>query len=193
MYPNIEVPFELGSFDTMSKREADHFFMWFLENRKNRIQVLVDYYESTGGGSPKDLDLTTKSLNLLWNWFVPRIVQIKKTSEELAEENEQLPWWIKTECSENEYKLSKETEIMIMDIGLYFGEVLIQQFVQLKWGIIYKPRNFVDVNRPIIVGFNKNMTLNPVRVVNTCTYKAAKGIQSNDLYSLYQIWAEYVE
>lgn len=177
----------------MSKREADHFFKWFLENRKNRIQVLVDHYESTGGGSPKDLDLTTESLNLLWNWFVPRIVQVKKTSEELAEENEQLPWWIKTESSENEYKLSRETEIMIMDIGLYFGEVLIQQFVQLKWGIIYKPRNFVDVNRPIIVGFNKNMTLNPVRVVNTCTSKAAKGIQSNDLYSLYQIWAEYVE
>lgn len=80
-----------------------------------------------------------------------------------------------------------------MDIGLYFGKVFLQKFGQLRWGLIYKSRNFVDVNRPVIVGFNKNMTLNPIRVTNTCASKVVKGPSSNNLQDLFNIWTEYLE
>ncbi|MGO4544172.1 hypothetical protein AB4Z29_05190 [Paenibacillus sp. 2TAB23] len=194
MYFNYEAPFEHIPFETMSKREADNFFQWFLGIQQNRIQILIDQFEEgRDGRTIKKLDFTPESLNELWNWFIPRIKQVKKTIEELAEEQEHLPHWLKIDINVNEYKFCKETETTIMDIGLYFSKVFLQMFVQLQWGIVYKPRSFVDVNRPVIVGFNKNMTLNPIRIINNYASAEVNGTSKNNLFDLFNIWRKYVE
>lgn len=193
MYPKFIIPFEFIPYEIMNKREADNFFQWFLESQQSRIRTLIEYCRGSEGFIVEKLDFTPESLNYLWNWFVPRIELVKKSREELQEEHNEIPEWLKSEVIVNEAKFGGETETIIIDIGIYFGNVFLQQFSQLKWGVIYKPRNFADVNRPVIIGFNKDVVLNPVRVVNTCTNKVVKGTGNSNLIDLYNVWVKYLE
>lgn len=49
MYPKFVAPFDYIPFETMSIKEADSFFQWFLEIQHNRIQILIDFFEDADG------------------------------------------------------------------------------------------------------------------------------------------------
>lgn len=191
MYPQIELPFDFLPFEIMNKIEADRFFKWFIEIQHERIQILNEYCRRNDGDYI-NLDFTPESLNSLWNWFNPRMKLIKRDNEVLEEEEQTLLLG-GTVTVKNEYKFCKETETIILDIGLYFGKVFLHKFNQLKWDVVYRPRSFIDVNRPIITGFAKNINLNPIRVINTYATKEVKGTQKISLLDLFYIWTKYLK
>ncbi|RXZ79766.1 hypothetical protein EBB07_21270 [Paenibacillaceae bacterium] len=194
MYPIIQLPFEVIPFEIMKKREADQYLNWFVSIQSERIERLAYYYEHTNGGKKHDLDFTQNSLINLWDWFVPRIEHVKKTWEELNEEMQNAPEWLRDEITKDEFRFNKETEAIIIDLGLYFGAVFCQSFRQLKWDVIYKPRNFIDVNQPVIIGFKNNISLNPIRIINNCAIKSTEEKFNNKiLFDVFQVWTDYLK
>ena len=185
MYPTIQMPFEFTPFSVMSKTEAKEYYEWFLSIIPRRIETLQGYVESSG--SLVQLDLTQDSLISLWGWFISRIEQRKLTSEEMNEELELVAHWRRPEVKENVLKFSKDTENQIIDIGIYFSTVLLHSSNQLKWMVIHKPRNHVDVNQPVLAGTGK-IRLNPIRVVDVCAARALNDAGNiNMLSNLYVV------
>ncbi|MEK4076488.1 hypothetical protein MHI01_21740 [Paenibacillus sp. FSL M7-0656] len=188
MYPTIEVPFEFTPFSVMSKTEAEEYYEWFLSIIPQRIELLQENVELSG--SHVQLDFSQDSLISLWEWFIPRIEQKKMTIEEINEELDLVPDWMRPEVEQNVLKFSRDTETQIIDIGIYFSSVLIHSSSKLKWTVINKPRNHVDVNQPLLAGTGK-IRLNPIRVVDVCAARALSDVGNiNMLNDLYVWWRE---
>jgi hypothetical protein len=182
------MPFEFTPFSVMSKTEAKEYYEWFLSIIPRRIEALQEYVESSG--SLVQLDLSQDSLISLWGWFIPRIEQKKLTAEEMNEELELVPDWMRPEVEQNVLKFSKDTETQIIDIGIYFSSVLLHSSNQLKWIVIHKPRNHADVNQPLLAGTGR-IRLNPIRVVDVCAARALSDVGNiNMLSDLYVWWRE---
>ncbi|MDQ0114624.1 hypothetical protein [Paenibacillus harenae] len=192
MYPIIKAPFEIIPLEIMTKRETDDYFQWFISQVPSRIEILSTYYERTSKERKSSLNLSQDSLITLWEWFVPNIQRITKTTEEIQEEMSNAPEWLKEEIENDTLKFSDETETMIIDIGIYFGAVILKSYSNLNWGVIRKPRNYVDVNQPVIVGF-KHGALNPIRVVTNCALQTIdEQLNNKKLYEVYNIWSKYL-
>ncbi|WP_339298305.1 hypothetical protein MKY92_27515 [Paenibacillus sp. FSL R5-0623] len=172
----------------MSRTEAKEYYEWFLSIIPRRIELLQEYVELSG--SHVQLDFSQDSLISLWEWFIPRIEQKKMTIEEINEELDLVPDWMRPEVEQNVLKFSRDTEIQIIDIGIYFSSVLLHSSNKLKWVVINKPRNHVDVNQPLLAGTGK-IRLNPIRVVDVCTARALSDVGNiNMLSDLYVWWKE---
>lgn len=192
LYPKLVAPFEIIPFEIMTKREAKHYSDWFISQIPLRIELLTKFYVETKGGNKEDLNLSQASLVKLWAWFLQRIEMVSKTKEELKETIDAVPDWLKEEVSSNTQKFSDQTSSLIIDIGIYFGAVFLNEISSLEWGIIYNPINHVDINRPVITGFKK-IELNPIAVVNTCSLREVKqGRNENRLFDLFNVWKEYL-
>lgn len=190
MYPAIKIPFEFTPFSVMSKFEANEYFDWFISIIPQRLEILREYIEFTGSSESIQLDLSPESLISLWEWFIPRIEQRNLTEEELNEELELVPDWIKSEVEETVIKFSRNTENLVVDIGIYFGSVMLHSSDQLKWTVIYKPTNHVDVNQPVLTGKGR-MVLNPIRIVDVCAARTlSSGANINLLNDLYVSWRD---
>lgn len=195
MYQKILAPFEIIPFEIMNKREATHYFEWFVSLQSERIEILTKYFNATQEGDSKVLDLTPESLIDLWSWFVPLIRKVDKSQEEQEDELANLPDWVIMEVMGDGLKFCDNTDAIIIDIGIYFGAVFLQQYNQLNWGVIHKPKNFVDVNQPIILGFINRKTLNPIRVVNNCAeIDFQKEMDyGRTLIETFQFWTKFIE
>ncbi|MNC41365.1 hypothetical protein D3C75_901310 [compost metagenome] len=118
---------------------------------------------------------------------------VPKSKEELEEGIGAVPDWLKDEVSRNTLKFSDNTSLLIIDIGIYFGVVFLNEISTLEWGLVHKPKNYVYVNRPIITGFKKKAGLNPFTVVSNCSLREVKqGANENRLFDLFKIWKEYL-
>ncbi|WP_019909787.1 hypothetical protein [Paenibacillus sp. HW567] len=192
MYPKLVAPFEIIPFEMMTKKEAKHYFDWFISQIPIRIKTLTAHYVDTMGGEQKELNLSQESLIRLWTWFTQRIEMVPKTEEELEEEIGRVPHWLKEEVSSNTLKFSEITSSLIIDVGIYFGSVFINEIQTLEWGIVHKPKKYVYVNQPIVIGF-KNAGLNPVTVVNNCSLiELEQDPDGNRLFDLFNVWRDYL-
>lgn len=192
MYPTIKAPFEIIPFEIMTKRETDVYFQWFVSQVPSRIETLSTYFEQTSNERKSGLDLSQESLIKLWEWFVPNIQRVTRTTEEIQEEMSNAPDWLKEEIENDMLKFSKETEMIIIDIGIYFGAVFLKSNSNLNWGVIRKPRNYINVNQPVIIGF-KHGALNPIRVVTNCALQAIdEELNSEKLKDVYNVWSVYL-
>lgn len=190
----MDPPFEVKPFGKMSAKEAKKHFEWYVSEVPNRINLLIDLFGATGGGEKKYLDLSPKSLIILWEWFLPNIKTTLKTKEEIDNELQNIPDWLKDEVRRNNKKLSVASTTLAMDIAIYFAETLIKHFEKnLKWGYITKPKSLEYVNSPVLVGFKSDMELNPRTVVYNLTLDAIDGNTSKEaLYQLFKVWLEYI-
>ncbi|KWX87560.1 hypothetical protein AMQ83_12345, partial [Paenibacillus riograndensis] len=160
MYPKLVAPFGIIPFEIMTKKQARQHFDWFISQIPTRIEALIAHYVETLGGRKEELNLSQESLINLWKWFIQRIEMVPKTKEELEKDIDAVPDWLKAEVANNTLKFSELTSSLIIDVGIYFGSVFLNEMRTLEWGVIYKPKNHVDINRPVITGFKK-MELNP--------------------------------
>ncbi|OKP99463.1 hypothetical protein [Paenibacillus sp. P46E] len=192
MYPKLVAPFEIIPFELMTKKEAKQYFDWFISQIPIRIEILTAHYEETTGGSQQELNLSQESLVRLWAWFSQRIKMVPKTRQELKEEIDAVPDWLKEEVSNNTLKFSEITSSLIIDVGIYFGSVFINELRTLEWGIVHKPKKYVYVNQPIVIGFKKS-GLNPITVVNNCSLiELEQDPDDNRLFDLFNVWKEYL-
>lgn len=87
-------------------------------------------------------------------------------------------------------ELTDETVSKAIDVGMYFGMVLLKNHPSSRWDFKTESKRFADYGQPVIVGFGAAI-LNPVRIAITLAYGVAAGTQSGSrLGQVYQFWSD---
>ncbi|WP_156916221.1 hypothetical protein [Methanolobus tindarius] len=192
----ITPPFERPTFREMSKKEAQKYFDWYMSVLPDRIDILMDFFERTGGGTKSELDYTPESLIKLWKWFIPHVELVEKSPEELEREVQASPEWLKEEIKNDTHRVNTVTLAIAMDIAMYYGEVFVKNFQSVKWGFITKPKTHVNVNKPVLLGFKEgkyDAQMDVMRTVHILSQKVIEGNKTHELlYSNYNIWTQDV-
>lgn len=187
-YPMMEPPFQVKPFKEMTKKDAQEHFRWYTGQIEDRIGLLRRAFDMTGGGSDEDLDLSPNSLKPMWKWFLKRVTFADKSPEKIREELESMSSCLSDTTGVNIKEPSKETQILAMDIAIYFGEVFVKHFEKISWGFVTKPRSLPYVNKPVLVGFRKT-ELDPRMVILNMLDEQ----DPDALLKLYDIWVKGIE
>ena len=77
-----------------------------------------------------------------------------------------------------------------MDIGRYFGQVIVRNVPETRWDQVTKNRRDINYGQPVVTGVGK-VPLNPVHIATMVAYAISrKHRDSNELRRLYGVWAE---
>ncbi len=181
------------NYNSMTKKEAEEHFNWFL----NIIPFRIAYLNSFCGDSVK-LDYSYESLIDLWKFFL-NIAKI-----------ERIPHQIRKELTEKHSKfgdsfigthqLSVSTEYLVKDIGIYLSEVFKKTSCEIYWHFSIKPKSYFFVNRPMLAGF-VDISFNPPFLcecdpIHLVGVQAAKLLRNGsniyDLYNVALIWKQNI-
>ena len=184
-YNGMTQPFELISFEDMKKKQAEQYFVWYIDTIEQRIQNLEKYINLTG--TRMVLDKTPNSLIELWDWFSNHIEVCTKDEQELMLELTMRPDWIKAHIMSDRRKLSLNTIMIAVDISAYFGEVFIKNNPNIYWGYLSKPKKLHGVNRPRLLGFAGDMSVYPYGRVEMCIWKTIETVDNMHLFNMYQV------
>lgn len=184
-YNGMTPPFELISFEDMKKKQAEQYFVWYIDTIEQRIQNLEKYINLTG--TRMVLDKTPNSLIELWDWFSNHIEVCTKDEQELMLESAMRPDWIKAHIMSDRRKLSLNTIMIAVDISAYFGEVFIKNNPNIYWGYLSKPKKLHGVNRPRLLGFAGDMSVYPYGRVEMCIWKTIETVDNMHLFNMYQV------
>lgn len=184
-YNGMTPPFELISFEDMKKKQAEQYFVWYIDTIEQRIQNLEKYINLTG--TRMVLYKTPNSLIELWDWFSNHIEVCTKDEQELMLELTMRPDWIKAHIMSDRRKLSLNTIMIAVDISAYFGEVFIKNNPNIYWGYLSKPKKLHGVNRPRLLGFAGDMSVYPYGRVEMCIWKTIETVDNMHLFNMYQV------
>lgn len=174
----------------LTKKEVQRMFDWYIDQKDKRIEILREWVNHTSD-HPITFDYTPESLIDIWEWFEERMQKKKRTREEILEERKDNPEWMYEYIPDD--KFTYETLSYIYDIAYYFGEVMVRNNPELYWGYFTKPRNYADVNEPVVLGFIKKKSLNPRRIVNVCALKSWDKRNKEEVYETYNVWKSYIQ
>lgn len=193
IYPLMDPP-NFKAYDDMTRAEAKKHLEWYINQISERLALLRNAYEETGGGGKEELDYSVESLRKLWEWFIPLIDTEPKTPEELEKEAKIIPGG----KLRNLERLSIGTLAIAKDIAIYFGEVFVRNCKNIKWGIAKsRSKNYINYNRPVLLGFMAGKyedELDPCRILNNITLKVAfDGDETSDaLIDVYNSWKKKI-
>lgn len=188
-----------------SKAETKEYFDWFLAQIDERADYLRGKVSAGLGVMIDQLDFSFESLKLIWKWFL----QVAEVTEKPKEVLKQLKKTLKGEpqsvinytLSQEKEELSVFTEYVLRDIGMYLSKAFIHNYPILEWVIKTKPKNYVHVNEPLLVGFiDDNPTypkpfypdLEPIDLARTPAMNLLRGIKSNE-NDLYDVCMQYIQ
>jgi len=182
-YAIIQPPFPLD-FHERSKKELEAYRTWFHQVSSERIGGLTTAVKGTPGYESWEPNATPDSLVALGQWFEGQVETRKKTAEEIAETRSKLTFPIDILDDE----LTDRTFSLAIDIGMYFGRVVLKNLPGTRWDQSLKNRKFADYGQPVIVGFGA-VPLNPVRVIVMTAYGISRDEPAR-LRALYETWAK---
>ncbi len=167
----------------MSAKEARAYAAWFHAVLPERVAILSRAVRSTPGFEQWERNRTPESLDVLGRWFGEQVEMVSRTDEELAVEQSKmiLPIEVAKE------RPSDRTISVAIDVAMYFSQVVLKNVRGTSWSQVLRSKRSIDYGRPVITGFGK-VSLNPVHLVLTMAYRAARGGEPN-LGRLYDIWA----
>ena len=182
-------PFIIGEFRKLSRIEAKQHFDWYVKQIPSRLSLLQDYYTESCSIS-NHLDFSEQSLVNIWNWFIENVEIIEKLNSEIEEEKAIIPNWMHETITQT--KIATKWKSIAHDIGLYFATSLIKGNNSLKWDIVYTPKNFISVNKPIVSGFNSKLILDPAIIINNLSNKCIdNSADKEDLLNIYNYWQKH--
>nr|WP_308496822.1 hypothetical protein [uncultured Agathobacter sp.] len=190
-YNGMTPPFELISFEDMKKKQAEQYFVWYIDTIEQRIQNLEKYINLTG--TRMVLDKTPNSLIELWDWFSNHIEVCTKDEQELMLESTMRPDWIKAHIMSDRRKLSLNTIMIAVDISAYFGEVFIKNNPNIYWGYLSKPKKLHGINRPRLLGFAGDMSVYEYGRVEMCIWKTIETVDNMHLFNMYQVCLKMIQ
>lgn len=166
-----------------TKKEAEQYFRWYLEQREERIEYLQNsVYQEREDIS---FDFTPESLIKIWEWYEGKIIVELRSPEEIAKERAEEPEWMQASIAEEQ--LSLKTWDITKDIAIYFAEVMVRNNApKIYWGYYTKPRNLVSVNMPVLLGFKRG-ALDPRAIVENCTRHSIDKSDYNKPYETYNM------
>jgi len=183
-YAIIRPPFPL-KFREMSKKDLVTYRDWFHAVMPERLQELTRAVNSTPEFEGWRADYTPASLDLLGEWFRRQVETRPRSAAELEKIRASLTFPIDIPNEE----LTERSFSLAADVGMYFGQVIIQNLPGTGWDQALKNRKMVDYGQPVIVGFGP-MSLNPVGIAVTLAYGfAAKAQPGGRLRALFDVWS----
>lgn len=182
-YQEMIPPFELVPFEEMKKKQVEQYFNWFLDTKEERIQNLQNFIQEER--KDIELDKSPESLIYLWDWFQDHIEWEEKTQQEIEEELQTRPEWMKCHILENTVRISVSTLILAVDISVYLGETIVQNNPSIHWGYLMGPKKLDGVKRPRLMGFQGDMTMFPYSQVEVSIWKSRDMKDRLQLYNIY--------
>ncbi len=129
----------------------------------------------------------TIALKGLGQWLQQNIETEKLSKEEYQAKRKEIPHYIELE----DWDLTIKARSLLVDAGIYFGEVFIINNKGLKWEQYFtRIRNDSSHGHMVIPGFGK-LNLNPILMLQG----VGRGLvdetyNSNRVFDLYNIWLE---
>jgi len=188
-YPLMDPPMGAVSYSEMTKKQAQEYFNWYVQEIPVRINILMGAIEASGVQNMEQFDLTSESLNPLWAWLKERIKTTPKSQEKMNELRNTLPSWILEDVSN--WELDTGTLTLAVDVSLYFAEVFLRKYPHLQWDFKSKPKSDAYLNKPVVTGFKRGGLHPPTVVTNLCR-SYVEGKQDKNLVSLFEVWSKFI-
>ena len=185
------------SFECFTEQEAQAYFDWFI----NAIDHRVEYLKQV---SSIDLNYSVKSLTDIWGWFlshaeIEKAPSIKKS--ELKKQLKSFPREIRNAIlDEQREQFTLQTEYILRDIAMYFGEVYIRNNPSIHWGFHTDINQDSFANMPVLMGFEDRDFSPPFKAYFELNF-ILRGLACNvfdgdqkktDLLDMYKIWQRMV-
>lgn len=190
---DILIPQLEKSIFLLNEKEAADYFEWFMKKVPERVAYVSKVCAKELGVSEERMDCSPDSLLLLWKWFRRRAKTepVVHTAEEKQSRKFPDSIW------KQERQLTLETEYILRDIGMYFGETFRTNNPNIYWTYYTKPRRDFFVNHPLLKGFVDRTFGTPFEAtfepIHYAGVQAAKIIdrtsKDTDLLTIYNIWA----
>lgn len=172
------------AFASMDKKELSEFYEWFMGNLPYCIEELMQLVRSTSGFEKWSPDYSPDSLNSLGDWFSVKVGKRDLTSQEM----DALKRNVSGSAEIAPWDLTDETKTLAVYVGMYYGQVALQNFPSLKWEQQLGNRKLADFGQPVIVG-EGFLPSNPVRIANAFAWGIADGTRSGArLREIYDYW-----
>ena len=181
-YNLIQPPFSLR-FDEMSKTELVSYNTWFHRILPERTLELTNAIRSTDQYTHWTATFTPDSLRVSGEWFEGQVGTRPRTSEEASS----IKPIFRTDPS-TDTELDNRTFSLAVDIGMYFGQVVLLNIPGTSWAQPLNNKKFADYGQPVIMGFG-TIPLNPIRVIIMTAYAISRGKRAN-LNGLFDTWAK---
>jgi hypothetical protein len=189
---DILIPKLDKSIFALTEEEAEAYFQWFMERVPERVAYVSKVCASELGISEDRLDCSPESLVLLWRWFILR----GKTETVPEPEDRQLKNTQKSAIARIERQLTLETEYIIRDIGMYFGETLRKNNSSLYWTYYTTPTTDFYQNHPLLMGFISRkgesvfkMPFEPIHMAHVQGVNLLdNSAKETDLLKVYNFW-----
>jgi hypothetical protein len=173
-------------FREMTKPELKGYFDWFAEVTSERVAGLEEEVRRSPAHSKWRADVSPASLEFLGEWFAGQVETRARTDEEIDAVKSKLSFPIDVSGEQ----LTNRTFSLAMDIGMYFGQVVLKNIDGTKWDQPLRNEKFVDYGQPVIMGFG-SVPLNPVRIVVSLAYGIARKKRgAGRLREVYDTWAK---
>lgn len=160
----------------MTRKEADIYFRWYIEQMPERITVLQRAVRSTEGDAQFknwEGDLTPDSLLVLGQWFAGNIYTAPPSEEfkrKRLESLEKIPEKYHSMFSMPQFVFVDLTYSLICDLGMYLGETIRKRFPYVEWRLWTKKR-YVYSNQPVLVGFKNRVEYDPENGIHVYALK----------------------
>ncbi len=173
-------------FSLKSKKELKLYEYWFIENKEYRIQELSKAVNSTGKFENWCADFSPSSLDNLGIWLEENIKVIKIPDNEYKDIRLKAPDYIKV----NDWDLSIESRSILVDVGIYIGEVFIHTYPMLRWEQnLSKRRGDNNFGHMVI---KMQIDFNPIWLMYILGLKLADHEEDGScLSNLFKVWRCY--
>lgn len=194
-----------------SAKEAKMYFDWYLGNLDQRCAYLREIVVQTSEVTMDALDFTLESLRPLWAWFLEHAQVVCNDNTQLLKqvlgEGSLKPEFAKDILKTNDCILSTRTEYLVRDIGMYVGKTFVTQYPQkLSWTYKRKPKNYIHVNEPLLIGFVQTNDMKgnalskpffpdfePIHMVGVQAVRVLDNRQTiDDLYRICRLWSRWI-
>src|SRR5262249_26365858 len=138
-YRLFRPPF-VPEFREMSRQQACEYFEWFVKEIPKRVLQLRQI-------CPLHLSFSPDSLVVLGDWFGGVVESRPRSHNEMSEECKRFPAWLLQYIPNSTF--TEKTLSLCIDLGIYFGEILRLRHPALRWDVVLKPKNDVDLHQPV--------------------------------------------
>ena len=179
-------------FREKDKKELKIYEVWFNENKDKCLLELEYLVHSTLGYEDWQMDYSKESLLGLGKWLKTNVKIQQLSEEDYAKVRATVPDYIDID----DWTLTLETRTILLDAGIYFGEVFIHNYKNLYWKQYFSSAKNRDINHGnmvISLSNKKGSDLNPIRITNNIGEIFGEGIGSDsELIKLYEVWEKYL-
>lgn len=183
---NLPIDYEFG---TKSQKELKLYRNWFLENKEKRISELSEAVNSSKNFENWTPDFTSDSLKELGVWLKQNVEIEKIPEDEYKEKRAKIPDYIEL----NDWDLTIKTRSLLVDIGIYLGEVFIHTYPNLQWEQYFSKVKNDNNQGHMIINLGKKK-LNPIWIMYILGLELADNSEDKcGLYNIFKIWSKYVK